>query len=1320
MAEDYYRNLSKGIARPSQDVVLASEKQVEEASTTDVLGAAASSAFVGSSVVRAFNRRSAQFATDETWEVDEDMEKALMSEYAPDDIQKLKMSRSQEEFVSIKADLAEDDERDRMMMSKGWVGMAARVGFELVDPAAWTLSAATGGLSWLRKGNAFVRAAKLGTTVGLENVAIDSMLMSGDTNSEASDLIMSFGAGAVIGGGLGALSKRSDIVKEADSADQAASIDSENYIIKKAVLDNLPPEQRPIRKSFPDSDARAVQADMDRFEAQLRADASDRVSRTDALSAKRGIGDLEEEIALRRTNLDNAISELQQEADDVIAGIRSPEAALAKKRAVQSQMKGRVDALKAEVSRLERGAGKSTATNRDVQAMLKADDKLSELGRRIDEIVGTEIRNLDIKSNNVKRTLAKRVSKLEQQYTKAAKDLQDKIKPLQETLDRVPKARNAAKTMREWNRMSLEDKVKFLYGEAGPPSRIDQLNAQTVTAEDAKVIYKDKDELKGKTGSVGAAEKGFTETSFNEPYSVSEKSAERINRLMAEGIDGAEEVRGAMLPMRSKITDAIHSAQNMISNSKDYAIRGFGYLMFEAPQGGKAGKATASIRKVMYDNQIRGAMKNRLNEGLYEFGQEKKLSKWKSLMDKEHIDDFNKRVMIEVKRPGSFNSPAIVKAAAGTRDQLLTAGSIRKEAGEAGFENVDLNKNYVPVVMDNNAIKSALVGGRHPQSRVRGVLSRAYQKGDFKLDPATADRLADAQIKRALDDTLVTSEQVRGVTNKDMEELKKGLEKAGVDDDVIESIMNDSMEKEIRQHMSNRAKKSMRPRIDVEYEGLRFIDLIDNDLPKILESYTRDAAGGAAFAKMGYSTRSQVLDQLNDLEIHATQKTNMSPAQIEREINTLRDGVDMIYGRTLNTDNRSLVKGFSRARTAAGLLRLQFVGAASIPELARITSQRSISSVLESVKDLGAIRGTKHLREGGKYSGSFKRQDLDELDQVITYAGEDNVLYANGLRADDIEESEYVSRIGAYFDRATAQGRRLQEVASGFRLIQGTGERLAVRSLALDIKKMIAGTGKPLSESNINRAGWSDGFLDELSAWMRANPKTAMHGDKEITLFNFGKMPPDMQERLQVGMHRLVRADMQRPNIGETPMFMNKWLGQTITQFRSFSILSMEKQLVHDYRHDKAMGALIAMQSAMYGVIGVGVASLQRNIGREDADERIKRDMSGNNLLAGVMSRMGQTAALGIGADMLATVGLMPDSMMQDRDQVGARAMTSDSVPVFGLVKDAVEVPKSVTEALKGDGTTSKVIKDMQDVVPFGKTIGVNQAINVIRGSLDN
>jgi len=1319
LTNDYYANVRQASPIPSMDKARSAKPRVDDFDTGDVLGAAAREAMIPFALKRIWERRSAQFEKSDNFAITEKMSEDFRSIYNKSDTKYLEDSNSKDELAARHRFIAEDKKRLSDMAKGGWVGGASLLAFYMLDPVSIAASLASGGLGFLQKGSALARMSKYALTTGTEAVLLDSMLLGGSTQWESSDLIMSFGAGAVIGGTIGALSRSVNprAAREADQADHALRIDAENKIIHDQMVTNLPAEMLPIKKAHPEADAVIIIRDMDEHESALRAGVAGGLNRGQAKQISKQVEEIKLKIEVENERLRSAQGEvsLQREA---ASSKRSEfaENASPKREALKAKHGATISKAEEKVSRLE-----------DLIRRKETDKRAGQLFEAKEELTKAK-KARDVETAKLETSLKRSIKKVEKKFTdslkkasRAAKEtkrlLTEQLSDAQARLEVGRDAKTSANSLRKWNKMTEQEKVDILYGDEGPPSLKVEAERQRESLQGTLERDAAEKAERGKAGSVGAAESGFTENPVPEIHKLDTSQKARIEGYERLGIDQAEDVRGAMLPWKSKVTDAIMSVQARISNSHNFAIRGFGYLLFEAPQGGKAAAATIASRVKNGQTMIRGAMRNRLNENMRVWGAENGLSSYKSLMVPSNINKYHKEVMLELYAPGTSSSPAIKAAAEGGKDQFYKGGKIWQDANGAGMENVDLNKPYVPVIQDSVKIKNAL--RNNEESTVREVLSLGYQRGGFQLEKDLADRVADAHIQRAKDDTLVMAEQGRKSTNKDIQDLVDQLKKAGVEDDVVDDFLKSSMDTEVRQHMSNRAKKSLRPNITVESNGLKYIDLIVNDLPRILESYTRDAAGGAAFAKIGLTTRSQVLDEIAILEKRG-EDIGQNASDLKREIKILRDGVDMAYGRTLNpVDESGMIKALSRVRSATSLLRLQFVGAASIPELARITSQRQLSSVLEAVKDLGAIRGTKHLREGGEWSGHLKREDLDELEDVIMYNGEDHILYPNGLRADDIEEAEGASRIAQYFDNALAQGRRIGEVASGFRLIQGTGERLAVRALAIDIKKMMKGGKSLLSEAEINSAGWHDGFLDEVKQFMKDNPKTAKINGREIDMFNFGKMTPDMQERLQIGMHRITMRQMQRPMIGEMPQFMNRWLGQTMTQFRSFSILSMEKQLVHDIRHDKVMGALIGMQSAMYGFMAVGIASLQRNLGKDNAEEKILSDMTGSNLTLGILNRMGQLAAVGIGMDGLATLGVLPDALLSGRDQVGARAMTNDSVPVIGVAKDVFEAQKVIMQALTGDETMSRAIKEVQDIAPFAKTIGINQGINALRGIVD-
>jgi len=1296
----YYDSIKQGGEVRSSDVDFALKEGFGD-KDTNVLGNAAKEALSPFAISRIYDRRRSQFdeAVDKKWDIDDKVKTELEQEYSAKDAKYLSQSRSEPEFLARKRYVAEDIERQRAIAEGGGGGLVATVGFSLLDPISIAAGLLSGGVGYGAKLTGLARVSKIALMSGIENAAIELILAEGNTQSSPYDVLMAMGAGATIGAALSPLTraKNPKVSGQADEADRVISEEIENFVAFDISQRAGNLEPTPIS----DIDTRAINSSiLDRTESLTRE--------TESFMTSGQLSQLDKRISKATTELDNT-DKILKEAQLAETGKRDvafkKEAEFAedvepKIKDIESKFSKRISEAEADIKRIER----KPDTTKRAGKLYKAEQELISLKK---------LRDADIKkvraAGKKKVTTAK--GKFRKSFADRVKDVKAKresisrnITDMNDIKDKALKAKRASTELNKWNKLSDEEKASQLFGES-PPLRQVELDRQI---EEARRMSAEPEETTVKEGEVkGSAGAQFT--GFK-PFDI--KSEQAVERFAVDGANMPDDLRGRrFLP---NFTKHVQSIQTRLSNSENMAIRGMSYHLFEAPQGGTAADITVSTRVHNNNTIIRSAMRNRLNEGLEEWGTSQGIPLVKTLMDRKNFTNYHKKVMIEVKYPGTFSNEGIVKGAAGVRDQLKEAGRIRKEAGEAGFENLDLDKNYVPIIVDNNLVKTA--SRQHGDAKVTAVISKGYQDGHFKLKPELADRIAEGYVKRALDNSLTMKDVIRTTSNKDVNSLIKGLEEAGVDKAIIDDFLETTMQKEVKSHLSNRAKKSLYPDIRVEVAGLKMQDLIENDLPRLLESYTRDSSAGAAFAKLGFTTRAQTLDFLSDLE-RQSNNLGLNQVNIAEEIQVLRDGVDLLYGRSINKEAHSpFVRNLGRLRDLTSFLRLQSVGVASIPEAARVTAQRGLSTVLENVPDLGiGIRGTKHLREGGKYSGLFKRPDLRENEVILGYTGEDHVLYPNGLRVDNLEESGFHKGLGALLDNALAQGKRIQEITSAFRAVQGGGEKIAARSLGSQIKKWVNDTGDSLSEANIKDAGWfEDDFLDDLKVWMKDNPSTDTFNGEDVMLFNFSKMPADMQERLQIGMHRLVRRDMQRPYIGEVPTIMHKWLGQTVTQFRSFSLLSLEKQLVHDIRHDRIAGSMIALQSAFLGYTALSINAMIRGIGREDSDEYIKNQLTGTNAILGTFNRMGQTASLGIGLDFLATLGALPDEMMASPGQTGYRGLTSSSIPLVGMTSDVKDIAVDMVDILKGDGDAGKTLRDIQQVVPFGKTIGIQQAFNAL------
>lgn len=1311
--DNYYNELGYGEPLPSSDLVYIAEQTREK---KDYAEAALKEAMSPFAMRRIWERRSSQFEEDTEWNIDDQTKQALQEEYTPEEEQYLTEGKSEEEFIARKKYIQEDKDRLQAIGQAGYKGIAATIGFSLIDPVGLALGAVTGEIGWGAELTGVAKALRVGAMSGFENAALETVLMKGSTQSKASDVIMAFGMGSIVGAAISPLmrAKNPGLAENADMIDEAAHWDADAI-----VADEILQEAR-VETPVSELDMRTIQARLTKHEQSLTRETKNTLTKGQVKQVRKKMFKIREQVDIENEKIRTAQGEVTEARQKIsIKEKEYVDEVNAKKTEIMDSYAQRILKQKKRITVVEKNLEKAKNSKKQAAKLWEEEVKLEDIRKERQ----VEIKKVEVKYKRriaaAKRTFEKKLAEKADAAKQVRSTLGLQMREHEITLHSSNKSKASFNELKKWKHLPEKEKIAIVYGDEELPVKQVELDRQLeglTPVREAKIEAVVEPTTvpvpeATKPGTAGAMKAG--ERPLHHIYDFNSDKQRNLARFAYDGSNMPEDLRGRQfLGKPNAASEKIYAAQTITSNSDDLAIRGFSYHLFEAPQGGTAAKVTVAARVRNYLNQIRSAMRNRTNEGLEEWGKEQGIGRVAVLMKRKNFSAYHKMVMREVKHPGLYNSPAVIKGAEGIRDQLRLAGKIRSEAGEAGFENLDLDRNYVPIILDDVQIKYAVK--QHGNDKVRDLLSLAYQEGHYKLNKNLADRVADGYIARAKDHTLTMTDTIRRTADKDVDKLAKQLKEAGVDQATIDDFLETSLQSEIRQHMSNRAKKSLYPSLDAELNGLKMIDLVDNDLPKLMESYTRDAAGGAAFAKLGFKTKAQVLDFLTDMEKNA-HNNGFDPKKIAREIQILRDGVDLAYGRSLNKDAHSpFVRNLGRLRDITNLIRLQFVGAASIPELARSTVHRGIKNNLEACKDLGAIMGTKNLREGGKYSGLFKRPDLRELEVAMGYSGEDFVLYPNGLRVDNLEETAVGNKLGEILDNALAQGQRIQEIASGFRTIQGSGEKIAVRSLAIQLKNWVEGTGEALSKADINRAGWSDGFLDDLKDWMKGNPATEMYKGKELRLFNFGKMGAEMQERLQIGMHRLVSADMQRPMIGESPMFMHKWLGQTLTQFRSFSLLSLEKQLVHDIRHDRIAGSLIFLHSTCLAYAALSIQTLQNALGREDQDEYIKKHLASGRAVYDVMSRMGQLAAGQTVMDGFATLGLLPDDMMSSSLHPGGRIMRPNYIPVVGLATDVTGAVRTLADTLVGESDDSDLLKDIRKITPFAKTIGINQALNAL------
>lgn len=789
----------------------------------------------------------------------------------------------------------------------------------------------------------------------------------------------------------------------------------------------------------------------------------------------------------------------------------------------------------------------------------------------------------------------------------------------------------------------------------------------------------------------------------DERFILSDRMDDLMDDLHREGYNN---------PVRAlKVLGNASSSFSVLSNSKNMITRGLALRLLENPQGGSATGRTASILTDVNNNLIRTAERNRYNDGFSLFLKEQGMSPLAYLRP-EVTRQFDEQIYTAIRTGIPQGTPESIRMAAeGLRDKFAKALELRKASGERGFENVNTDPTYIPDIFHGIRINEAT--NRIGKQGVIDLLAEGYRTGKFKLGAASAKAVAETQYLRAMDSTLSSRVAFDRVVSQEQQALLiADMQKAGVPDSIIDDFINGVELREMADSVSNRAKTSLGINTQATTGELRVQDLMNTNVTELADNYGKEAAGGAAMARMGFRSKQEVFNVIDAAERAGRNMDGADIKQLRKEADMMRDSVKQIYGNTLDADpNSALVRGTRRLREVTGILRLGQMGFAQLPEFARSSVKLGLGTVLSNVPATRFFR-SRAGRRGGVASGELLEPELREVEQLVGYVGEDNWLTGWSTRHDEFgETADNLSKLSRVADNALAMGGRLNVILSGFKAIQGGMEKVVSRSIAQRLKEHALGE-RTMREADLIEAGFTPDVMQRLKRHMEANPLTENFNGREVRLMNFDLMEPALREEIGTGIARMKGRLIQRNFIGDEGTWMNKWWGKALTQFKAFSIVSLEKQLVHDLRGDKIQAAMILAWSTLLAYGAYSAQMHLQSLGRADSKEFLDEKMGETNLLMGIFNKMPQTASLSLGGDILGTLGLMPDALMQAPGRTGFQNMGfGELVPAAGVVGDAVDLSRALTQYSTGsdDVSTRDLVTKIRRLVPLANTIGIGQ-----------
>jgi hypothetical protein len=719
----------------------------------------------------------------------------------------------------------------------------------------------------------------------------------------------------------------------------------------------------------------------------------------------------------------------------------------------------------------------------------------------------------------------------------------------------------------------------------------------------------------------------------------------------------------------------VASAGLIMLKSDSPLVRMIASELLEDASGVQKGRRdTASIAKFLTERAIMG---NALNdyENAYAFWKkgQKDAGLWDDMVGGKYKAEFDKAVASEIEARRISKQPvttdANVKAAADVIEAGYTrAANQQRKAKTLGWASLpESSVGYMPHKMSPRAVM-ALTNSQ--QQVLHSALTDQFITIEG-WDASFADELASKYMKRIRDRAAGDySSTVGGNTS-------------GAADIVQDALIAMNLSaKEIKAHMENYTKGAAnftKGRIDLDLNRVydtedgpfRLLDIFETNQTELLRGQAGRVSGEVALAKYGVYGKPG-LQLLRDGMRYGQDGKKASIRDLESFDQIAAEFMNEPFG----TQGGKLLE---RAMAANTLVRM---GGIVFNQLAE---------TLNGVFHVGAIRtaesvaGIPRLRSEIKALARGEAVDNPIIGSIELVGGAefgtDSYKFVMPYDSPDHAYPTYGKDTLTVTDRLLRGGNHLQSKLSGWRMIHSAQQRGMAEQIVHKMMRYVRTGGDDVALRDF-------GITPELQAYLRENlDKIATFDGDKLVRFEADKLPDSpMRDQVIQAVWRGTQQIIQGTFIGERGKWAHDGFLKLLTQFRSFSITSMEKQWGRQRNQRGGYAAFGMAIGAMSMVWPIYAARVYANsIGRPDQEEYINERLTPQNVARASLNYMAMSGLAGDFIDALTAVA--PDSVKEATgfNPMGSTGKEADLVgnyvlPAAGLANDAFKWLQSPTE----------------------------------------
>ena len=668
-----------------------------------------------------------------------------------------------------------------------------------------------------------------------------------------------------------------------------------------------------------------------------------------------------------------------------------------------------------------------------------------------------------------------------------------------------------------------------------------------------------------------------------------------------------------------------------------------------------------------------------------------------------YTKDLNRRVLMQandlnLNRPVRLDDD-VSDVLAGIRDMSEKfrkegAGGFGGERAVPGFENLQEKAAYIPMPWHPDRLRAELIrlegvtgSAKAARKKLGNALKHAYMSANPDMSEEVANQVSLALIRRQLakGDVMDTNIQALLKSDDSRDLLVEALVDNGATKEQVEAMLNKLSASDVEKSTVSYGRRRTNIDLAGEYDGVKIIDLVDNDLQGVLYRYSDTMSKRIALSRHGIDSKRKMVVIKDQVKKELGNVSRADKKKVEEFLDYMFEYFEP------GTVDKHINPWMRRAKGAVNLSLLSKLS---------ITQSAETGAIISATGMDNFIRASKVMTQASL--GKHKKALTEDFGFLLG-----NVAYERGLLRSDFAQDAALdtitssSRVAQAFDSILSRGQHLQSMISGYtKVIEAqlnlgaiAGANKIFRGLkagkAADLNDMFQSMGvTPQSIKSLQKLV-DDGVIE-------------FGADGHVAAMNVSRWPNRIREDFGLASLRLARQMTQRSLAGESMQWLHDPSWAIFGHLMNFPLLAMKKQFLrHAGRKD---GQLLALTSWGMGTACLAAVISAGTEGREMTPEYLaRRAFSLNNAIG--------WAAPGI--DLFAVMtGL-------EEYAPGGRYAQEVSIPLLSVAERARGIPAAMAGLLPGAEFTASDKRAMQVLPVVGGAMFMGRVWDAARTDIE-